>query len=270
MKISTLQSVLLASFVAILAFGGSACTKTGSNSGGISKMKVYLTDNPAAYDKVFIDVQSIKVHASATADTSDAGWQTLALLRPGVYNLLDFRNGIDTVLADVSYPAGRISQMRMILGPNNAIVKNGVTYPLTTPSSQQSGLKFNIDAELTAGVEYALVIDFDAARSVVETGNGKYILKPVIRTFAKATGGSIKGYVLPREAKPMVTAIMSPDTLSAIPDSTSGYYLFAGLKAGTWTLLYTPGDTSYAVQSKLATVTVGAVTTVDSVVLQKK
>lgn len=47
------------------------------------------------------------------------------------------------------------------------------------------------------GIEYKLWLDFDAGRSVVEIGNGNYILKPVIRIYSEATSGAIKGSVLP-------------------------------------------------------------------------
>jgi len=37
------------------------------------------------------------MYASDTAATN--GWQTINVLHPGVYNLLSFKNGIDTSLA---------------------------------------------------------------------------------------------------------------------------------------------------------------------------
>ncbi|UEQ75212.1 DUF4382 domain-containing protein [Chryseobacterium arthrosphaerae] len=109
--------------------------------------------------------------------------------------------------------------MRMVLGPNNSIVVNGVSYPLQIPSAQQSGLKFNWHQTLSANGAYTVWIDFDAGRSVVTTGNGSYILKPVIRTFSELTNGQIKGYVQPQAAQAVVHAIMASDTIStAIPN----------------------------------------------------
>ena len=43
---------------------------------------------------------------------------------------------------------------------------------LTTPSAQHSGLKLNVHAELTEGITYKILLDFDAVRSVVKTGSG--------------------------------------------------------------------------------------------------
>ena len=59
------------------------------------------------------------------------------------------------------------------------------SFDLTTPSAQQSGLKLNILATFLQGVAYEYIIDFDAARSIVTTGNGKFILKPTLKVFTK-------------------------------------------------------------------------------------
>ncbi|RBL92576.1 DUF4382 domain-containing protein [Chitinophaga flava] len=218
-----------------LALLFSACNKNDSGGNGNAKLTVYLTDAPANYDAVNIDVQDVLVNASA----GDNGWQSIHLLRPGVYNLLNFRNGIDTVLASSGLPAGKISQIRLVLGSKNSVVVNGAAYPLETPSAQQSGLKLNVQATLTAGVEYRLWIDFDANRSVVTTGNGKYILKPVIRTYTQATSGSIKGIVLPAIHINSVFAIQNTDTIAtAKPDPLTGAFLLTGLNAGAYNVAF--------------------------------
>jgi hypothetical protein len=245
-----------------------ACRKSNSTSGQ-STLEVRLTDDPSPYDAVYIDVQKVEVNVSADSGAT-SGWQTLPLLRPGVYNLLDFRNGIDTVLASVNLPAGTLSQMRLTLGSNNSVVVNGQSYPLKTPSAQQSGLKFNIHATLTSGIVYRLWIDFNAGSSIVTTGNGGYILKPVIRTYSEAIGGSIKGYLLPGIAKPEVFAIQGTDTLLALPDSATGYYFFGGVNAGSWKLNLNALDSTYKDTTINVSVTTGVVTNAGTVTLKKK
>jgi hypothetical protein len=261
-KIKLLILILAAGLFAVIS-----CNKSTSRSTGTGQMEVRLTDDPSTYEAVYIDIQQVEVNVSSDTGTS-SGWQPVPLLRPGVYNLLDFRNGIDTVLAAADLPAGTFSQMRMILGDSNSVVVNGQSYPLKTPSAQESGLKFNIHATLTAGIVYRLWIDFDAGHSIVATGSGKYILKPVIRTYSAAIGGSIEGYVLPGVAQPEVFAIQGTDTLLALPDSTNGYYFFGGVAAGSWNLLFHTQDTLYVDTSASVTVNTGAVTDVDTVILR--
>ncbi len=247
-----------------------SCNKTTSVGTGTGHLEVRLTDDPApSYDAVYIDVKQVEVNVSTDTGIS-SGWQTVPLIRPGIYNLLDFRNGIDTVLAAADLPAGTLSQMRLILGDSNSVVIGGQSYPLKTPSAQESGLKFNIHASLTAGIVYRLWIDFNAGRSIVTTGNGKFILKPVIRTYTEAIGGSIKGVVLPGAALPEVFAIQGTDTLLALPDSTTGSYFFGGVNAGSWNLWFHAQDTTYVDTTAIVTVSTGVVTDVDTVMLRPR
>ena len=200
----------------------------------LTPVQIRLTDAPAQYDQVNIDIQKIQVHSSGDENIED-GWQEMKLLNAGVYDLLQFNNGVDTLLVDEDMPSGNVSQMRLILGENNTVVVDGVTYDLDTPSAQTSGLKFQIHDDFLAGIEYRLWIDFDAVRSIVETGNGKFVLKPVIRTFNEATSGAISGIISPAEALPTIHAIIGTDTISTIAEE-DGNFLIRGLQAGTYKL----------------------------------
>ncbi|WP_436484161.1 DUF4382 domain-containing protein [Chitinophaga sp. ARDCPP14] len=248
----------------------SACSKDESTSNsGKSKLTVYLTDDPAIYDEVNIDIQDIQVNASADAAETGAGWVSVPLARPGVYNLLDFRNGLDTLLASKELPAGKISQIRLILGANNSVVLNGVSHPLETPSAQQSGLKLNVHADLVADIEYRLWIDFDAGRSIVTTGSNKYILKPVIRTYTAATSGTIKGIALPLLQVKGVYAIQNTDTVaSALPDALTGAYVISGLSAGTYNVAIAGNGILKDTTVAAVAVKTGEVSTVSTITLK--
>jgi hypothetical protein len=90
-----------------------------------------------------------------------------------------------------------------------------------------------------AGVGYTLRLDFDAAQSIVLTGNGKYILKPVIRAIPVAVSGAITGLVTPAASSPKVFAIMGTDTVGTIADA-SGKFFFPGIAAGTYNVNFIP------------------------------
>ncbi|WP_257957549.1 DUF4382 domain-containing protein [Parapedobacter tibetensis] len=226
---------LLAWVCALVFFG--ACSKGDPQSAGTAKLDLRLTDAPGAFDALYLDVQQVEFH------TDEAGWTTVDLLVPGVYDLLEYRNGVDTLLCTAELPAGRLSQVRFILGENNSIVVDGMEHPLDVPSGQQSGLKFNIHQELMPNGAYTMWTDFDAARSIVETGNGSYKLKPVIRVFTELTDGRIRGMVEPMEANPIVYAINEADTASAIPNA-DGFFMFSGLPEGTYTVVAEPDEAS--------------------------
>lgn len=208
-----------------------SCTKNSDSNatGGKAKVTMRLTDAPGDYDAVYIDIQKVEVTVEGSAAVE------LMPVRPGVYNLLDFRNGLDTLLVQAEIPAGKVGQIRLILGDNNSVVVNGQNYALTTPSAQQSGLKLNLQEELVAGGAYEFWIDFDAGKSIVETGSGKYMLKPVIRAYSATTNGQIKGYVLPAAALTTVYVTDGIDTYSAIPNP-DGFFIIKGLPQGTYSV----------------------------------
>lgn len=219
----------------------SACDGDGA---GTTKMEVRMTDSPGDYEEVNIDIKSVQVHKDADGDES--GWTTLNEINPGVYNLLDFANGKDTLLASSTLPTGRISQIRLILGNNNSLkLKDGTVTPLVTPSGQQSGVKLKINADLESDVTYLLLLDFDAAKSVVQRGNGQFNLKPVIRTITQAVAGGVKGKVSPAEYKPAVYVISSAnDTIGGFANE-AGDFLIKGVPAGTYTVKFLTQDGEY-------------------------
>ncbi len=241
-----------------------SCQKeAGSNNNQSARLKVYLTDAPASYDAVLIDVKDVQINLT---NDSASGWRSLSNVATGTYNLLDLVNGNDTLLADSDVPnGGAISQVRLILGTNNYVVVNGIMINLTTPSAQQSGLKINVHQRLDSGLLYNLVLDFDAARSIVKTGNNRYILKPVIRANFELTAGRIKGIVTPDSVTTSVLAIQGIDTAGTFTDS-HGAYLIGGLHAGTYSLLFIPGDTSFVNEQRNGiNVSPGTITVADTV-----
>lgn len=98
-----------------------------------------MTDAPAnagVISPAFLE--SVQVH------TDDShGWVTLGT-NAGIYNLLVLTNGVDALIANGDVPSRRVSDMRLILGPNNNVIVNGQTYPLQTPSAMETGLKLKV------------------------------------------------------------------------------------------------------------------------------
>lgn len=162
--------VLLLAFAAIAA---SSCKKDAENTA--TTLNIRLTDGPGAYDQVNIDLLEIRVKTSD--DTSK--WLSIPT-NAGVYNLLEFQNGIDTLIATGPVPPVTLKELRFVLGPNSTVMQDSVLYPLQTPSAESSGLKVKIDKSLSLNLN-TFVLDFDAEKSVHGTGSGKFILKPVIK-----------------------------------------------------------------------------------------
>ncbi|HKO81754.1 MAG TPA: DUF4382 domain-containing protein, partial [Chitinophagaceae bacterium] len=95
-----------------------SCSKNDNNTNGNARLQVYLTDDPGDYDAVNVDVQDVQINF--TTDT-EGGWQSLPGVAKGVYNLLDLVDNKDTLLVNADIPAGKIQQIRLVLGDNNSI-----------------------------------------------------------------------------------------------------------------------------------------------------
>lgn len=228
--------VLLIGFLAVGFLW--ACESNDRVPNGMSRLQVYLVDAPGAYEEVNVEIIDVLINP----EEGDNGWQSLGMIQPGVYNLLDFTGGIDTLLADTELPAGEIRQIRLLLGNDNYLVIDGNQVDLTTPSAQQSGLKINLHATLEEGILYRVYLDFDAGRSVVRAGNsGNFILKPVIRATLASQGGTIRGRVSPEDVQTRVFAIQNGDSVSTFTNE-EGHYMMRGLNPGLYTVSIFPEE----------------------------
>lgn len=231
---------------------------------GEAQLRFNLTDAPANYQAVYIDLQGVEVKVG---DTASSGWLSLNV-QSGIYNLLDFQNGLDTLIGTGSVPAGRLGQIRLLLGPDNSLVTDTDSLGLQIPSGQQSGLKLLVNYDLQAGLVYEFSLDFDAHRSIVQRGNGSYLLKPVIRVFTTNSTGSITGFVKPDS---VLTSILAHnnngDSASTVADTNSGYFLLAGLPAGSYTVEFSPQAPFSFSDTTNIPVNVGQVTNLDTISL---
>jgi hypothetical protein len=246
--------------------GGSEAAAPPGNGGGTSNpsgstgtLQVSLTDAPACgYEAVYVTVVGVRVHQSDAAGDDDGGWVDLPLATPYTttglrITLLDLTNGVLQGLGQVVLPAGRYTQMRLLLAENvgnaapfaNSVVPTGgAETALTTPSAQQSGLKIKINAEVPAGKVAHLVIDFDACKSVVKRGkSGKYNLKPVLSAtllLSDATGMRVLGCVSPllRNGHTQVSLQSSSVPVKAtVPDPTTGKFVLFPVPVGSYDLV---------------------------------
>ncbi|WP_303918039.1 DUF4382 domain-containing protein [Draconibacterium sediminis] len=150
------------------------------NKAGTGTLKVNLTDAPAEYSKVLVDIQGLRINVN-DADTTEGNWMDLELDTMGQIDLLELTDGVSIQLSDDEIPAGYLSQIRLILGENNQLViGENDTVDMDTPSAQQSGLKVNVHDSIADGETFSMMLDFDAEKSVVDKGNGTYSLKPVL------------------------------------------------------------------------------------------
>ena len=182
--------------------GGSEATGGSSNITGV--LELSLTDASADYQAVYITVAKVdvKVKNEEEADgeaEENSGWITVVEPQQ-TYNLLELMNGVLAPLGAGELEVGEYGQIRLILGQeadesfnifeeahpyaNYLIDSEGNIYELKVPSGFKTGVKIINGFSITEAQATELVLDFDAARSVVQAGKkGKFMLKPVIKVL---------------------------------------------------------------------------------------
>ena len=216
----------------------------GGSSSDTGTMRVSLTDAPACgFDHVYVTVQKVRVHSSASASPSDGGWSEITLSPAQRIDLLNLQNGTLLPLGQTPLAPGKYQQMRLVLADNDGsnplaesvVPTGGSEVALTTPSGLQTGLKMNVDVTVAANQLADVVIDFDACKSIVSAGqSGKYLLKPVLSVTPVFLSG-VKGTADAGDA----VSLQHNGTVvkSTTADSNGNYLLLAD--AGTYTLVVT-------------------------------
>ncbi len=242
---NTLKQLKLVLLI-ILTITFFSCSDDDSNntpSQGTSTISVKLMDRPGDYEHVYVDVVDVRVKVNDASD--DDNWVSLEAINTGVYDLLELTGGINVLLVDdFVVPSGTLNQIRLVLGNDNSIVIDGETFPLNTPSAQQSGLKIQVNETLEPNIAYTFLLDFDVDESIVVAGNsGNINLKPVIRASVEAQSGALSGSITPIDVQTEITATNGIETVSSYAD-VDGNFVLVGLTEGTYTVTITPDPAS--------------------------
>lgn len=223
-----------------------SCTLPGDTSARSGTLRVLLTDTPADFEAVRIEIRELWIDQRTDTGGNDSGWRIIAE-QPTLINLLELTNGNVEVLGEAKLDAGHYNRMKLVLGDQNELIIDGESHRLATPGGRQPGLILRIDAEIEPGKTLAYLLDVDASRSVVPAGDtGGYILNPVIKTVPLAGTGAIGGSVEPADALPWVYAIAGGDTVAGTRASPDGKFLMIGLDPGAYQVSVAPAGNLYS------------------------
>ena len=265
-KVSLLPLVLSSFLLAACGGGGGDSQPTQT----MGTLAVSMTDAPSCgFDAVNVTVNKVRVNTSASASDTDGGWTDITLSPAKKINLLDLTNGTLLALGQTSLSAGHYNQVRLVLdantgnATNNSVILSGTTteISLDTPSAVQSGIKMNADFTVDAGQRYDLVMDFDACKSIVTKGNGKYALKPVVKVIPTALNG-ISGFVSAPLVSDGVTvsAQQNGAVVAATVPSSTGEFVLPRLPLGNYDVVITSNThAAYVVGGVPVTSTTGMV-----------
>ncbi len=250
---------LIVSILTMLIF--SACGGS-SDGGGTGTVSFGLTDSSTGkYSAIYVTIDEVQVNKNDSSSNGNSGWKTVANPMK-TYNLLKLVNGVTEILGEDELEAGTYQQIRLIIGKTaesennikrephhsaNYVVLNDGTYvDLKIPSGYQTGVKLVHNFEVEDGSFVELVFDFEACKSVVETGSGKYILKPTINVIKTENKSVVYGKVTDKDTgSPITGALVSAQISDGLSASVVRSTLTSDVadEEGQYSLLLSPGQT---------------------------
>jgi hypothetical protein len=253
--------ILSLSVLIFTACGGGS----GSDGGATGTLSVSLTDSSTGkYQAIYITIDEVQVNKNDSSYNGSAGWKTVAIPMK-TYNLLRLVNGVTEILGEDELEAGTYHQIRLIIGRTpesennikgephpyaNYVVLNdrdGSYVDLKIPSGYQTGVKLVHTFEVEDYGFSELVLDFEACKSVVETGSEKYILKPTIKVIETENKCYVNGKVTDNteSATPITGALVSAQISDGLSASVVRSTLTSDVEGeeGDYSLLLSPGQT---------------------------
>ena len=277
-SISVLAILALATLAAVLL----SCSSS-SNSSKMATVQLSVSD-PAPctapsgpFSHVYVTVTDVRIHQSSSASDSDPGWVDLApnlASDPVQVDLLGAATACFLkMLGSSEIQPGTYQQIRILLADNSATVTGnqcGSTAncvvlasdpmnprPLNLSSESKTGIKIPPGQiaggkfVIAAGESKDLDLDFNACSSIVQQGNGRYRLKPVLRAGEVEQQAAISGTVIdgstqmPIVAGTTVVALEQSDgsgvdrvVMETVTDS-SGAFSFCPVAAGSYDVVVT-------------------------------
>jgi hypothetical protein len=190
MRIGSISSLIVISIFATFALSSAACQVEDAIVGisadqepanQIPTDKSLLRFKIRDGRKTVADVSKIILHIVEINFINASGQSFTVSKAPAEVDLLSLLQHVTLEIGYALLPKGSYTQIRMVLGPNNRVIKtNGTSEPIKVPSGLQSGLKFDGAFELRGGRITHVMANFDSTKSVTWNNGEGYMLKPVI------------------------------------------------------------------------------------------
>lgn len=258
----------------LLAWAGCAGWPEPATSGGSADgtLKIHVTDKPFPFDLIESAVVTLTQVQVRRADEQnleepgdaaesepaeegeaegDADSFVIIFDEPaGVpFDLVNLRNGRTDLLAEAELPAGKYTQVRLIVSGGEVTLTDGRVFPLKVPSGEQSGIKLRLTFEVVEDEETSLLLDVDLTRAFMPVPGGKihgagdihrFHFRPshAMRLMNQARVGEIQGAVTDESDQPIadasVTAYQDDVEITSTSSDEDGGYMLVGLPPGTY------------------------------------
>ena len=177
-------------------------------------LEVRVTDLPSrTITAIDITAEDIQVHRSA-----DGQWVT-AVEGPVSFDLVAVA-GVEAVLGNQPLTPGDYTQVRLRV-TSATIIEDGEEFEATVPSDT---LKVVRPFAIRVGETTIATLDFDAERSVVSQGTGRFQLRPVVTLLVRKRGEPFQPAARPT-ATPTLAATATP-TPTPTPEPIGEFFMY--------------------------------------------
>ncbi|HEX7879250.1 MAG TPA: DUF4382 domain-containing protein [Candidatus Eisenbacteria bacterium] len=234
MKARNTLATLAAAVALLISAGGCGDdSNTSVTPDGYGQVTVKVTDAPKVdltdISNLFVTFDRLVILTQADSlpdDSTDTPDRIEVLTSPITFDLLSLTNGLSQALGQADLPAGNYRGLVVDIAPDGAwlIESDGDTFDVKVPSGR---LFVRTDFTVDEDQNTEVLLDFDVAASLhlIQTGNGKYILRPVLRQLPPAPeAGSVAGQVLVQTDNGLVPAgeILVPNPWRGHPAQDHG------------------------------------------------
>lgn len=231
----------------VLSFSLAACSGPGGDSGSVDDpgfVAASMTASATLQDEtrdatgavwvdgflaseLWLDIERVEINGPS-------GWVTLTE-ETRFFDLIAEAN-IATALGHAVLPSGTYQEIRLVLGGDSYVVADGLVEPLNVPSGTTSGLKLKGPFTVAGGGVLTLALDLDLDLSLRVTGNGQWMMNPVIGVDVVETGA----------ADFVVGTVPSNSDLTLTLDDGAEVWLPAGSLPGAevWFVRFPPTPTA--------------------------
>jgi len=161
-------------------------------SGSTGTMRMMLKDSP------FTDAKSLLVTFSAVdahkSDTAETSWAKVPFAAGATSRTCDLKKlqTAQDVLGTGPLATGHYTQVRLVVSSaaiyfDNAATGDACAATIAAPAGRTASVtipsgevKLNREFDVSSGTTTTMLLDFDGDKSVRETGNGQFMMSPVI------------------------------------------------------------------------------------------
>jgi hypothetical protein len=255
-----LKTTLLILIISPILFYSCSLLQDETPVTGKGKVTVHITDAPFPANLVehaFVTIERMQLRlkdgnckTTEGEEIPDCDEGFLILLdEPVKIDLMQLRNGLSQVLADVEVPVGVYDMIRLFVVDAEIVLDSETSFPLKVPGGSTGGLKVFLSNNIVVTEDglAEVLIDFDLSRSFIAQGNPKtkkgihgFIFKPVIRAVDNTKSGRIKGKVIDSANIPLenvlVTLYQANEVITTALTDVEGEFKIIGVPSGTYSL----------------------------------